>query len=507
MTKKSYQTTEKYSHQAIANCRKYIEFGRRGALIIYFNKAGCHAYGSQKLTAFFNENKKAIFDAAKRDTHELNSEDEAFVQTVLPSVPSRSGRMEPVIYGNSKPPLLPYKLESMSEEECKDYLLPAIRRELGQYKSLSVNRIRWGDEKHCPPCWPSEIVPWENVSNPAQSQKKSLGHPICHLMKMAISRHLELAGIAADTHIDPDYNPIKLRNKMRHRGVRGLPSGQAPAPAHQHLALSVPPPAPSSDVASFVPPPAVQPVSHIQQFETPVSDRMMPMSLEEEPEDMDLDGDQPHHTIALDSEIFDETFEKDEDGRLVLARRTSPQQTQPSPQPYQPLHAPQPSPQPSPHPSPEPSPQPSPHPSPEPSPQPSPEPSPEPSPSPPTLHQSTGISSPVDSMLRPSSSRQLFPPEMTGRGKGKGGKKILIQRNELVIATNCKDQKQSWHLWKEDYQKSLIKQIKNKRVGESLNCKRCQKIIDKATFVAHNLKNCKQIHPNMKWMNYRKQFS
>ena len=83
---------------------------------------------------------------------------------------------------------------------------------------------------------------------------------------------------------------------------------------------------------------------------------------------------------------------------------------------------------------------------------------------------------------------------------------MLIQRDQMIKATNIKDQKLSWNLFKQDYETKLKTHIKNKRIGESLNCKRCDKIVDKTTYVAHNLKNCVKIHPHMKWMNFRKQF-
>ena len=75
----------------------------------------------------------------------------------------------------------------------------------------------------------------------------------------------------------------------------------------------------------------------------------------------------------------------------------------------------------------------------------------------------------------------------------------------MIKDSNLKEQKNMWNQFKSDYETLLKTHIKNKRVGESLICKRCDKIVDKTTYVAHNLKNCVKLHQHMKWMNFRKQ--
>ena len=185
---------------------------------------------------------------------------------------------------------------------------------------------------------------------------------------------------------------------------------------------------------------------------------------------------------ALASDVFDESYVRDNDGRIVPARRPQPP---PYASPATPQH----------HPS-----QTSPS-----TPQLSP-PQISPPQQQPIPQQSS--TSPVDAMvLRPSTSRQLFTSEPEyGRGRGKAGHKMIIQKNKLIQANDSKEQKAAWNTWKTEYADLLRAEIKNKRLHEHLPCKRCNKIIDKNSYLNHNIKNCKSLHPNMKWANFRANF-
>ena len=100
--------------------------------------------------------------------------------------------------------------------------------------------------------------------------------------------------------------------------------------------------------------------------------------------------------FALNSEVFEESFEKDDDGRFVPAQRPAP--------PLSPV------PPPSLHDSP-------------------------PQITPPPPQHTSPLTSPMEAM-QPSTSRHLFPPDTSsyGKGRGKGGHNILIKRDKLIVA-------------------------------------------------------------------------
>ena len=83
---------------------------------------------------------------------------------------------------------------------------------------------------------------------------------------------------------------------------------------------------------------------------------------------------------------------------------------------------------------------------------------------------------------------------------------MIVQKDKLIQANDCKEQKAPWNTRKNEYADLLRAEIKNKRLHETLTCKRCHKIIDKNSYLNHNIKNCKSRHPNMKWSNFRANF-
>ena len=488
MTKKSYATSSKYLIQSVNNMRKYVTHGRRAGLTIGSNQAGLHADGSNALYEVFLKHKHEFEMAARKDNKDLNDEDDSVVRNVLPSV-AQSESVVPSFFSKGTAPFLPYPVSLLSEDEAMKYLLPIIRKELAVHKSLVVSRIRWGDPKHAPQCWPETVASWITVSNPAHGQKVKHSMPMVEILKLAITNHLVSEGIDPEQHIDPQMDQKMLQMKNRARGfkisqpkatqVANLP----PVPQFEDAAVSEQqgPVSHLTEEAAVLQP---VPVSHLaeepavlQQDATvtghlpPVPSAWPPVTLEEE-EPMDF---------ALNSEVFEESFEKDDDGRFVPAQRPAPPL---SPVPPPSLHdsPPQITPPPPQHTSP-------------------------PQITPPPPQHTSPLTSPMEAM-RPSTSRHLFPPDTSsyGKGRGKGGHKILIQRDKLIVANGVAEQKKSWNNWKSDYTKALQAEIKNKRLHDTLSCKRCKKLVEKSTYVQHNIKNCKSLHPWMKWFNFKLQF-
>ena len=77
-------------------------------------------------------------------------------------------------------------------------------------------------------------------------------------------------------------------------------------------------------------------------------------------------------------------------------------------------------------------------------------------------------------VLRPSTSRQLFTSEPAyGRGRGKAGHKMIVQKDKLIQANDCKEQKSAWNTWKNEYADLLRVEIKTFGAGVPTLCLCC----------------------------------
>ena len=476
MTRKGYNTNQKYLIQSVKNTRKYVTHGRNPAVLIAVNKAGLHIFGSTEMEKVVRDHIDQFIAASKKDKKGLNDEDTEVVRQNLPPSPAQSGGdIVSALYSNSDTPRLPYRLDAMSEEDVKDYLLPIIRKELAIHKGIQISRIRWSDPAHMPPCWPNNMAPWEMVGNPAHSQKQQLGHQMVDIMKAAIYNHLTMKGIDPSTYIDPHCDQKKLKNKLRARGNKftsqvpsqnvltslSNSSEQAPSVLPEPLATSEPAPSLSPNVPVS---PLIDSVAPCPRISVPITDVMSPVSemLTDSPQ---RNQETPHITlneapefdVYTDSEIFDTSVQNDSFGRRILPRRSStpedPLQQQPEQQPEQQQTPPQ--------------------------------------------QQSS------PEVLRPSTSRQLFPSEC-GRGRGKGGRHMVVQRDQLVAASNTSEAiKKKWNDWKLSYEAELKKEIGKKRGVDPMVCKRCGKPYDKSKYLNHNLKSCPDKHPYMMWYKFK----
>ena len=74
-------------------------------------------------------------------------------------------------------------------------------------------------------------------------------------------------------------------------------------------------------------------------------------------------------------------------------------------------------------------------------------------------------------VLRPSTSRQLFTSEPAyGRGRRKAGHKMIAQKDKLIQANDCKEQKSAWNTWKNEYADLLRVEIKTFGAGVPTLC-------------------------------------
>ena len=77
-------------------------------------------------------------------------------------------------------------------------------------------------------------------------------------------------------------------------------------------------------------------------------------------------------------------------------------------------------------------------------------------------------------VLRPSTSRQLFTSEPAyGRGRRKAGHKMIVQKDKLIQANDCKEQKSAWNTWKNEYADLLRVEIKTFGAGVPTLCLCC----------------------------------
>ena len=77
-------------------------------------------------------------------------------------------------------------------------------------------------------------------------------------------------------------------------------------------------------------------------------------------------------------------------------------------------------------------------------------------------------------VLRPSTSRQLFTSEPAyGRWRRKAGHKMIVQKDKLIQANDCKEQKSAWNTWKNEYADLLRVEIKTFGAGVPTLCLCC----------------------------------
>ena len=83
MTRKGYNTNQKYLIQSVKNTRKYVTHGRNPAVLIAVNKAGLHIFGSTEMEKVVRDHIDQFIAASKKDKKGLNDEDTEVVRQNL----------------------------------------------------------------------------------------------------------------------------------------------------------------------------------------------------------------------------------------------------------------------------------------------------------------------------------------------------------------------------------------------------------------------------------------
>ena len=113
-------------------------------------------------------------------------------------------------------------------------------------------------------------------------------------------------------------------------------------------------------------------------------------------------------------------------------------------------------------------------------------------------------SSPLQHLRPMRSSRQIFSKEKAKKGKGKGA--FMCTRSLQMMPIT--DVKASWNLWKKEETAEVVKILKKNKTKTEIECSRCSKFIEHGKFLRHStVKGCPAIHPFFKLTEFKKNFA
>jgi len=108
---------------------------------------------------------------------------------------------------------LPAPLELMTLFELQEWLIPQLKADLAEQGKGSVEKIKWGNEKHRPACW-DESFPWIMVRNPKKIQTKiPAGVNFICVLKQTVRNRLAMKQIDHNTYISQEKNNLQTKNE------------------------------------------------------------------------------------------------------------------------------------------------------------------------------------------------------------------------------------------------------------------------------------------------------
>ncbi len=122
----------------------------------------------------------------------------------------------------------------------------------------------------------------------------------------------------------------------------------------------------------------------------------------------------------------------------------------------------------------------------------------------PPQSSSSPESSPLQHLRPMRSSRQIFSKEKVKKGKGKGA--FMCTRSLKMMPIT--DVKSSWNLWKKEETAEVMKILKKNKAKTEIECSRCSKFIEHGKFLRHStVRGCPAIHPFFKLTEFKKNFA
>ena len=366
-------------------------------------------------------------------------------------------------YSSNEVALLLYHVDILNEAEILQWSLPEMRKEVGEKTGEQISRLRWGEEKHRPPSWPEQVKSWSSTKNPAHSQEdKDLAMPMVEVFKIYAKNRIASKNLKHEDHIDPNHDREKAAKKWKNRGKKApVVEEELWGEAGEQLQDLYP----EDQLLPVEQLPEDELYREVQPGQPGETDQLREEGLQPGPSLPQSDGS-PVSPVALagssqlqdlDSESEDEE-ERDERGRIILPPRPASPELRPTPEVVR-------------------------------------------ASSTPSLRPSTAEgshSSPTPSPARPSTSAspsssagrrstQLFDHAGSRRGRGKGGLRMMIRRNQIVnnnslcepnIDTPDKNKARTeWKKWMARYLKKIEKEISENQNNQEIQCNQCQKFV------------------------------
>ena len=171
-------------------------------VLVVKSKEGWIKYGTKELVKLIESQMSTIKEAGLVDKRNLHDQDFAIVQETLPAKIDPKDATKS-LYKGLIPPLLPYPLHLLNDNQCRDYLLPEIRRDIAARTGKCEFRIQWSKECHKPSFWPDEFD-WKKVKNPSGGDNSWCGVTFQEVMQLAIKNRLLQKGLDPENHVVQD---------------------------------------------------------------------------------------------------------------------------------------------------------------------------------------------------------------------------------------------------------------------------------------------------------------
>ena len=130
--KKPFLVYSKALEAATKAVAKYSQQSRRSVLLVVEDQNGHHPFGTKHMLRLWNEDEDfrlKMCGEGRKDTRDLNSEDQVVVGETLPRNPSETTA---VLYKGSAPAKLRCKVDLLSEKEAQLWLMPDLKKELAK---------------------------------------------------------------------------------------------------------------------------------------------------------------------------------------------------------------------------------------------------------------------------------------------------------------------------------------------------------------------------------------